>query len=44
MGGSSCSEEICAGDKEENQIREALEKKKNGGPSVAIKSRATQLL
>ena len=42
MAGSDCSQEICAGDKEENMIREALEKKKNGqGVVLNIKSRST---
>ncbi len=30
MGGKDCQEEICAGDKEESMIREALEKKQKG--------------
>ena len=45
MPGSSCSEQICAGDKEESMIKEALEKKRSqGGPGVNIKSRSSQLL
>ena len=38
MGGSDCSEEICAGDKEENMIREAMKK---GGTGIIQKSRST---
>ena len=41
MGGSDCSEEICAGDKEENMIREAMKKGQTG---IVQKSRSTQIL
>ena len=36
MGGSDCSEEICAADKEEKMIQEAM---KNKTPGVVLKSR-----
>jgi len=41
MGGTDCQEEICAGDKEDNMIKEALANKARGGSgqSYQIKSR-----
>ena len=36
MGGTDCSEEICAGDKEENMIKEALANKARGGPGLSL--------
>ena len=40
---SSCSELICAGDKEENMIKEALAKR-NSGPVKQLKSRTNQIV
>ena len=47
MSGPECSQEICAGDKEENMIREAMNKKAQGGGammSYQMKSRKNQVL